>query len=97
MVNPTTNEIVYSTNLVGFKHNESGSEIIYKFNTPFAIGTNKTSKELEVTLANEIAGSKLEYTSSNENIATITKIQDDGRKIKINGISKGECEITSTL
>ena len=97
LINPNTNEIVYSTNLVGFKQNESGGEIIFKFNTPFKIGTNKTSSNLEVTLANEISGSVLDYAVDDGLIAEVNKVQSDGRKITIKGLNKGSTNVNVSL
>ena len=97
LINPNTNEIVYSTNLTGFKQNESGGEIIFKFNTPFKIGTDKTSSNLEVTLANEISGSVLDYVVDDGLIAEVNKVQSDGRKITIKGLNKGSTNVNVSL
>ena len=97
LINPNTNEIVYSTNLTGFKHNESGGEIIFKFNTPFSIGTNKTSNNLEVTLANEISGSTLDYVVNDGLVAEVNKVQSDGRRITIKGLNKGKTSVNVSL
>ena len=97
LINPNTNEIVYSTNLTGFKQNESGGEIIFKFNTPFKIGTDKTSSNLEVTLANEISGSILDYVVNDGLIAEVNKVQSDGRKITIKGLNKGSTNVNVSL
>lgn len=97
LINPDTNEIVYSTNLVGFKQNESGSQIIYNFQTPLDVGTNKTSPVLNVSLVNEIEGSVIDYISGDETIAEVNKVQDDGRKITIKGLNRGTVTITSNL
>jgi hypothetical protein len=83
--------------LTGFKHNESGGEIIFKFNTPFSIGTNKTSNNLEVTLANEISGSTLDYVVNDGLVAEVNKVQSDGRRITIKGLNKGKTSVNVSL
>lgn len=83
LFDPAEQYVAWSTNLTGFKKDESSANINFDFKTPFDIATKKESGILKAEANCSVENAFLTYESSDESLVQVLDVADKGTKFKL--------------